>query len=60
MSDGDSNTQHGNGLDPAITGQLGKKLKEVYSDIINEPVPDRFLDLLNQLEESDGKSQAGK
>ncbi len=41
------------GLKPEIQEKLGQKLKEVYADVVNEPVPDRFLDLLNQLEKSD-------
>ncbi|MEM9734489.1 MAG: NepR family anti-sigma factor [Pseudomonadota bacterium] len=37
------------GLDAETQAQLGKKLKEAYSDVINEPVPDRFKNLLDQL-----------
>lgn len=36
--------------------QFNRKLREVYSDVLDAPVPDRFLDLLAQL---DAKS-AGK
>ena len=38
------------GIKPNAQAQIGEKLKEVYADIVHEPVPDRFLDLLNQLE----------
>lgn len=37
------------GLDNETQAQLGKKLKEAYSEVINEPVPDRFKNLLDQL-----------
>ncbi len=39
-------------IDSDIQEKLGDKLKEAYSDVINEPVPDRFLDLLNQLSQA--------
>lgn len=37
-------------FDEAINKKLGQQLKEVYSDVVREPVPARFLELLNQLE----------
>lgn len=56
-----SSNTNGNGDDTdagaqaAIQVKLGQKLKEVYADVVNEPVPDRFVDLLNQLENSEKK-----
>jgi len=41
------------GVKSGIQEKLGQKLKEVYADVVNEPVPDRFLDLLNQLEKAE-------
>lgn len=35
--------------------QIGSKLKELYSEVVNQPVPDRLLELLRQLEEGDAK-----
>jgi hypothetical protein len=29
--------------------QVGSKLKQLYADIVAEPVPDRFKELLDQL-----------
>jgi len=43
-------------LKPDIQAKIGEKLQEVYSDVLNEPVPDRFLDLLDQLEKSTEKT----
>ena len=40
-----------NDLNDVISQKVGDKLKQVYSDIAAEPVPDRFIDLINQLEE---------
>jgi len=37
--------------------QVGNKLKQVYADIVAEPVPDRFTDLLDQLESEQNSSE---
>ncbi|MCK5749374.1 MAG: hypothetical protein KAH44_24380 [Oricola sp.] len=34
---------------------MGKKLRAQFDEVLNEPVPDRFLDLLNQLESAETK-----
>ncbi len=34
----------------AIGEQIGRRLRTVYNDILAQPVPDRFLDLLRELE----------
>lgn len=44
-------------LEAKVQAELGKKLQQVYSDVISEPVPDRFLSLLEQLEEADKSSE---
>jgi hypothetical protein len=33
-----------------IRQRIGKKLNQVYADILAEPVPDRFLDLIEKLD----------
>jgi hypothetical protein len=40
-----------------IPSEIGKKLKTLYDDVVEQDVPDRFLDLLDKLEKSekDGK-----
>ena len=37
-----------------IQSKLGQKLQEAYAEVIAEPVPDRFLQLLDDLEAMDG------
>jgi len=32
-----------------IHQRIGKKLNQVYADIVAEPVPDRFLELIEKL-----------
>jgi hypothetical protein len=33
-----------------IAEQIGRQLRSVYNDVLVQPVPDRFLDLLRELE----------
>jgi Anti-sigma factor NepR len=35
---------------PEVSDLIGQRLRNYYEEVANEPVPDRFLDLLNQLE----------
>ena len=36
-------------VDPQIEAALGQDLRSVFSDVLNEPVPQRFIDLLDDL-----------
>jgi hypothetical protein len=36
-------------LDRAIQGQIGSMLRDVFAGVANEPVPSRFVDLLDAL-----------
>lgn len=36
-----------------IEQQIDKNLKRAFDEVAREPVPDRFMDLLQQLRESD-------
>jgi hypothetical protein len=42
-------------LDRAIQNELGRNLRAMYNDVVEQGVPDRFADLLAKLEPS-GKS----
>jgi|APFre7841882630_1041343.scaffolds.fasta_scaffold09485_2 hypothetical protein len=35
-----------------VSEHIGKGLRELYGDMLSQPVPDRFLELLNRLEAS--------
>ena len=37
-------------LDRSLQAQLGRQLRSIYSDIAGEPVPERFVKLLEELE----------
>jgi hypothetical protein len=50
-------TQKSRGLDVRFASgadaTVGRRLKEMYDGLVSEPVPDRFLDLLGQLERAE-------
>ena len=35
---------------PEVSDQIGRQLRSVYDDVLAQPVPDRFLDLLKDLD----------
>jgi Anti-sigma factor NepR len=41
------------GLDLEIQARLGHTLRVIYQELVNEPIPDRFLRLLDELEEGE-------
>jgi len=43
-------------LEPELQAFIGRQLQATYDEVLNEPVPDRFLDLLRQLESDPGQS----
>ncbi|WP_334147380.1 NepR family anti-sigma factor [Hyphomicrobium sp.] len=44
-------------LDEAIQSAIGRKLRESWQEVVNEKVPDKFRDLLDQLKRSEGPDQ---
>lgn len=46
-------SEAGNGpVDPRIQSEIGKHLRAIYDGVVNEPVPPRFMELLEKLERS--------
>jgi Anti-sigma factor NepR len=39
-------------IDPRVQREIGKHLRAHYDEVIKEPVPDKFIELLEQLEQS--------
>lgn len=39
-------------IDPRIQHEIGKHLRAHYDDLVSEPVPDKFMELLAKLEQS--------
>jgi hypothetical protein len=46
----DSDAPEGVSLDPVIQAHIGRELRALFDEIADEPVPDRFLALLQSLE----------
>ncbi|MFO1148392.1 MAG: NepR family anti-sigma factor [Alsobacter sp.] len=34
-----------------VQGHIGRQLRALYDDVLSQPIPDRFLDLLRRLDE---------
>lgn len=34
---------------------IGRRLRQMYDDVVNEPIPDDFSDLLTQIDQSKSK-----
>ena len=45
-----------NKLDPDVQAHIGRQLRAGYVDILNQPVPDRFLELLAELDTREGEA----
>lgn len=64
MSKGETSARRGaagggssaSGLGPNV--EIGRKLKQYYDELVQEDVPDRFADLLRQLEQTEASSQS--
>lgn len=44
---------------PQVFDMIGRRLKDYYETVASQPVPDRFLDLLKQLDKK-GPPDTGK
>lgn len=47
--------ERGTVLPPEAQGQIAKQLRQVYGDMLAEPMPDKFAELLAQLAKSERK-----
>ncbi|MBS0535307.1 MAG: hypothetical protein JSR72_14715 [Proteobacteria bacterium] len=41
-----------------VQARLGQQLRAVYDDVVSQGVPDRFVDLLKQLDNKDNKDRS--
>lgn len=44
-------------LDDLAATQIGRKLRAQFDEMVKEPVPDRFLNLLNELQAAERKAE---
>ncbi|MGL5165597.1 MAG: NepR family anti-sigma factor [Afipia sp.] len=45
------------GLNSEIQSRIGHQLRAMYDDVVRQGVPDRFADLIRQLDSQDAASQ---
>lgn len=46
------------GLDRVIQAQIGDKLRAMYGELVEQPVPDRLAAILDQLSQPGGRSRS--
>ena len=39
-----------------VQAYIGRQLRAVYDDVAKQPIPDRFIELMKQLESAPGRS----
>jgi hypothetical protein len=44
-------------LDSRVRTHIGRKIKAVYDEVLQEPVPDRFLNLLDELSKKEREAE---
>jgi hypothetical protein len=49
-----------NPLDTDIQSHIGRQLRSLYDSVVSQPVPERFHELLSQLEAKVGPGTAGQ
>lgn len=49
--------RHRNGEPLGANSEIGRKLKQYYDELVSDEVPDRFAQLLSQLEEAEPAQQ---
>ncbi len=61
ISDGSATNPHSSEpkLDRTTQTRLGDQLRAMYDDLVSQPVPDRFKDLLERLEQG-GKTEKAR
>lgn len=52
--------KHDTHVDQDVQAHIGRQLRAGYVDILNQPVPDRFLELLAELDKVESDNDAPK
>lgn len=52
-----STTPGKGGLTPEIQSRIGHQLRAMYDDVVRQGVPDRFADLIRQLDSQEAAAQ---
>jgi hypothetical protein len=54
---------HDSGKSRAVRARqraIGRELRRMYDGVVNEPVPDEFMDLLRKMDDAEGAPGDGK
>lgn len=55
----EASADSGKTLDDLSSSHIGKRLRTMYDEVVSEPVPDKFLDLLESLERAEEERSNG-
>jgi hypothetical protein len=51
--------RQGRPLDDLSSSHIGKRLRSMYDEVVREPVPDKFMNLLENLERAEKERSNG-
>jgi hypothetical protein len=51
--------KNASGLNREIQAKIGQQLRAIYDDVVQEGVPDRFAELLKQLDSTSDEGKSG-
>jgi len=55
-----SSVRTGPALNRDIQTKIGQQLRAIYDDVVDQGVPDRFVELLRNLDRETGKGERGE
>jgi len=55
-----SSVRTGPALNRDIQTKIGQQLRAIYDDVVDQGVPDRFVELLRNLDRDTGKGERGE
>jgi len=54
-SHGDRGRSKPNPLDPKVQERIGRQLRAYYDDVVNQPMPQHLIDLIEQMDGAEDK-----
>ncbi len=55
----DETPKNASGLNREVQAKIGQQLRAIYDDVVQEGVPDRFAELLKQLDRTSDEGKSG-